>query len=357
MKLIDLYIIKRYIGTFAVMILLFIPIGIMVDVAEKIDKFKEKEVPFSAILEYYIDFTWYFANLLFPIFLFLSVIWFTSKLASNTEVIAILSSGISFFRYLRPFLLAATFIAIFAFFAGMFIVPKSNLGFNDFRYRYIIKKEARNTTKVFQQINDNEFIYVNSYDPIRKRATNFTLEHFDGNELKFKIKSSRIRWIDKDSVFRLSNYSKRTFLKDSEYYESDARKDTLFDFEIQDLAPVNYIAETLTFSELNQFIDEEKERGSILTNSHLLVRHKRWSIPISAFFLTVIAVAVSSFKRRGGMGVNLAFGISLGFLFIFFDKIFGVLVSKSTFPPVVAAWLPLVLFGLLAVFLLRYAKR
>ena len=259
MKLIDLYIIKRYIGTFAVMILLFIPIGIMVDVAEKIDKFKEKEVPFSAILEYYIDFTWYFANLLFPIFLFLSVIWFTSKLANNTEVIAILSSGISFFRYLRPFLLAATFIAIFAFFAGMFIVPKSNLGFNDFRYRYIIKKEARNTTKVFQQINDNEFIYVNSYDPIRKRATNFTLEHFDGNELKFKIKSSRIRWIDKDSVFRLSNYSKRTFLKDSEYYESDARKDTLFDFEIQDLAPVNYIAETLTFSELNQFIEDEKE--------------------------------------------------------------------------------------------------
>ena len=357
MKLIDLYIIKRYIGTFTVMILLFIPIGIMVDVAEKIDKFKEKEVPFGAIIDYYIDFTWYFANLLFPIFLFLSVIWFTSKLANNTEVIAILSSGISFFRYLRPFLLAATFIAIFAFFAGMLIVPKSNLGFNDFRYKYIIKKEARNTTKVFQQINENEFIYVNSYDPIRKRATNFTLEHFEGNKLKFKIKSNRIRWIEVDSVFRLSNYSKRTFLGDSEHFESIARKDTLFDFEIEDLAPVNYIAETLTFSELNQFIEDEKERGSMLTNSHLLVRHKRWSIPISAFILTIIAVAVSSFKRRGGMGVNLAFGISLGFLFIFFDKIFGVLVSKSTFPPVVAAWLPLVLFGILAFFLLRYAKR
>ena len=124
MKLIDLYIIKRYIGTLTVMILLFIPIGIMVDVAEKIDKFKEKEVPFWAIIYYYIYFTLYFANLLFPIFLFLSVIWFTSKLANNTEVIAILSSGISFFRYLRPFLLAATFIAIFAFFAGMLIVPK-----------------------------------------------------------------------------------------------------------------------------------------------------------------------------------------------------------------------------------------
>ena len=357
MKLIDGYIIKRYLGTFAVMLLLFIPIGIMVDVAEKIDKFKEKEIPPITIFEYYIDFTWYFSNLLFPIFLFLSVIWFTSKLANNTEVIAILSSGISFFRYLRPFLISATFIAVFAFFAGMYIVPKSNQGFNDFRYKYLVKQEARDTDKVFQQINDNEFIYVTNYDPIRKRATNFTLEHFEGNELKFKINASRIRWIDRDSVFRLSTFSKRIFEGDQERYQYEAQKDTLFDFEVSDLAPVNYIAETLTFGELNQLIEEERERGSLLINNHLLVRHKRWSIPISAFVLTIIAVAVASFKRRGGMGVNLAFGISLGFLFIFFDKIFGVMVSKSTFPPFLAAWLPLFLFGLLAVYLLRYAKR
>ena len=258
MKLIDFYIIKRYISTFLVMILLFIPIGIMVDLAEKIDKLKEKEVPLLTIMEYYIDFTWYFANLLFPIFLFLSVIWFTSKLANNTEVIAILSSGISFFRYLKPFLLAASFIAIFAFFAGMYIVPKSNLGFNDFRYKYIVKKEARNTDQVYQQINDNEFIYVNNYDPVRKRATNFTLEHFEGNRLKFKIHAERIRWIERDSSFRLSNFSKRTFVGDQERYEKISRKETIFDFEINDLAPVNYIAETLTYNELNQFIEEER---------------------------------------------------------------------------------------------------
>jgi lipopolysaccharide export system permease protein len=357
MKLLDLYIIKRYLGTFIVMILLFIPIGIMVDVAEKIDKFKEKEVPIASILEYYIDFTWYFANLLFPIFLFLSVIWFTSKLANNTEVIAILSSGISFSRYLKPFLLSATFIAFFAFFAGMFIVPKSNEGFNDFRYKYLVKKEARKTDIVFQQINDNEYIYVNNYDPIRKQASNFTLEHFEGNTLKFKIKARRIRWIEKDSVFRLTTYKKRSFFGDDEFFEVQVRKDTIFDFAISDLAPVNYIAETLNFSELNDFINEEKKRGSNLINNHLLVRHKRWSIPISAFILTLIAVAVSSFKRRGGMGVNLAFGIALGFLFIFFDKIFGVMVSKSTFPPFLAAWLPLFIFSLLAFFLLRHAKR
>jgi lipopolysaccharide export system permease protein len=230
MKLIDFYIIKRYIGTFLVMLLLFIPIGIMVDLAEKVDKLKEKEVPLEIILEYYIDFTWYFANLLFPIFLFLSVIWFTSKLANNTEVIAILSSGISFFRYLRPFLLGATLIAVFAFFAGMFIVPKSNQGFNDFRYKYLVKKEARDTDKVFQQINDKEFIYVNDYDPIRKQASDFTLEHFEGNTLKFKISARRIRWIDKDSIFRMSNFKKRTFIGDEERLEVEIRKDTIFDF-------------------------------------------------------------------------------------------------------------------------------
>ena len=147
------------------------------------------------------------------------------------------------------------------------------------------------------------------------------------------------------------------FNGDQERIYAKSRQDTILDFEIEDLAPVSYLAETLNFGELNQFIEEERQRGSVLINSHLLVRHKRWSIPISAFILTIIAVAVASFKRRGGMGVNLAFGITLGFLFIFFDKIFGVMVNKSTFPPFIAAWIPLVVFGILAFILLRYAKR
>ena len=135
LKKIDLYIIKRYVGTFAVMILLFIPIGIMVDVAEKIDKFKEKEVPLEAIIDYYFDFMWYFGNLLYPVFLFLAIIWFTSKLANNSEIIAILSSGVSFYRYLRPFLIAASIIALSAFLAGMYIVPEASKGFKEFSHK------------------------------------------------------------------------------------------------------------------------------------------------------------------------------------------------------------------------------
>ena len=352
----DWYIIKKYLSTFVVMILLFIPIGIMVDMAEKIDKFKENEVPTKAIFSYYMDFTWYFGNLLFPIFLFLAVIWFTSKLANNTEIIALLSSGISFSRFLTPYLVSAGIIALFAFFTGMFIVPKSNASYNAFQYKYIAKKNERQTKNLIKQINPKEYIFVSSYDPIRKSANNFTLEHFEENMMTFKIQSSSIRWVDKDSVFRLSSYVRRSFTDNGEIYSRRSRLDTLFDFKIDDLAPVNYKAETLTFSPLNEFIKKEREGGSVMINSHLLVRHKRWSLPFSAFILTLIGVSVSSFKRRGGMGVNLALGISLGFLFIFFDKIFSVLVNKSNFSPFLGAWLPIFLFGGLAIFLLNRAR-
>ena len=328
----------------------------MVDMAEKIDKFKENEVPTQAIFSYYLDFTWYFGNLLFPIFLFLAVIWFTSKLANNTEIIALLSSGISFSRFLTPYLVSAGIIALFAFFTGMFIVPKSNASYNAFQYKYIAKKNERQTKNLIKQINPKEYIFVSSYDPIRKSANNFTLEHFEENMMTFKIQSSSIRWVDKDSVFRLSSYVRRSFTDNGEIYSRRSRLDTLFDFKIDDLAPVNYKAETLTFSPLNEFIKKEREGGSVMINSHLLVRHKRWSLPFSAFILTMIGVSVSSFKRRGGMGVNLALGISLGFLFIFFDKIFSVLVNKSNFSPFLGAWLPIFLFGGLAIFLLNRAR-
>ncbi len=340
------------------MIILFIPIGIMVDVAEKIDKFKEKEVSLDAIISYYLDFTLYFGNILYPVFLFLAVIWFTSKLANNSEIIAILSSGISFYRYLRPFLIAASVVTFFAFLSGMFIVPNASRGFKEFSHKYISrKKNDRTTSNLYKQINENEYIYVSSYDPNRKRGNNFTLENFEGEDLKFKIFAQTIRWIEKDSNFRLINYRKRTFTPSYEFYEQENKKDTLFGFEIQDLSPLNYLAETLSLRDLNKFIDEEERSGSPLINIHLLVRHKRYSIPISVFILTIIAVAVSSFKRRGGMGVNLAFGIITGFTFIFFDKIFGVLVEKTDLSPAIGAWLPLGVFGLLAIVLLSYAKR
>ena len=355
MKIIDKYIIKKYLSTFFVMFGLFIPIGIMVDFAEKIDKFRENEVSGDLILNYYIDFVWYFGSQLYPVFLFLAVIFFTSRLATNTEITAILSSGLSFQRFSKPYFISTSLIVVFALIAGMFIVPKSNQNFNEFISENIKSEEKRKTSRLFKQINDIEYIYVSSYDPSRKRGLNFTLENFDGNELRHKITATTIRW--DDSIFRLTNYVKRSIINDQEIIKRVTRLDTILDFDIDDLAPLNYVAETLNFFELNELIRYEKKAGSPLINSHLLVRHKRYTIPLSCFILTLIAISVSSFKRRGGTGSNLAIGVSLGFLFIFLDKIFSVLVIKSNFSPAIASWGILLIFLIIAVLLLKKAIR
>ena len=358
MKILDWYILKRYLFTFIMMLLLFIPIGITVHLAEKIGKILENEVPFNEVMLYLLDFTIYFAHLLFPLFLFLSVIWFTSKLANNTEVIAFLSSGVSFSRFLRPYLYGAFFVSILALVLGLYLAPKASQGFNDFSYKYFKKgKSAVDNKNVFKQINDNDFIYVSSFNVKNKQGSNFTLEHIEDNKLIYKISASNIKYLEKDSTYRLTNYVKRTIGEIEDELEIIRRKDTLFSFDIDDLTPVIYIAETLSYKDLTDFIDKEEKRGSSDIGRYLLVKYRKWSLPVSVFILTIIAVAVSSKKRRGGMGVNLAVGICIAMVFVFFDKIFGVMAEQSNFPPIIAVWFPNIIFGVLAAYLLYNAKR
>lgn len=340
------------------MLLLFIPIGITVDLAEKVGKIIENEAPFGEVTSYYVDFTVYFANLLFPLFLFLSVIWFTSKLANNTEIVAFLSSGVSFSRFLRPYLIGATIVASFAMFLGMYLAPIASQGFNEFKFKYLKKnKKVQQTRNVFQQINDNDYIYVSSFIPERKVGQNFTYEHFEDNELKYKIFADNIRYIEKDSIYRLNNYMKRTFVNGKEIIEKDRRKDMDFKFELEDLTPVEYAAETKSYGDLLKFIEDEKRRGSPNIGRYEVVKLKKWSLPVSIFILTIIAVAVSSVKRRGGMGANLAVGIAIAMIYVFFDKIFGVMAEQSNFEPIIAVWFPNFVFGILAIYLLQNAKR
>ena len=361
LTIIDKYILKKYLSTFAVMLALFAPIGIVIDVSEKINFMIENKIPFVDIAIYYYHFTIYFTNLLFPIFLFLSVIWFTSKLANDTEIIAVLSSGISFTRFLRPYVIGASIISVFVLLMGFFVVPKSSEGFNNFRYTYLRsggKQALRgDVTDVFRQISDNEFIYVNSFDNETKTGYNFSLEKFKKNKLEYKIMANRIQWNPKLKNYSMFDYSKRTVGELNDKIEKAEKKEAKFSFDLEDLTPVVYIAETLNLGKLNQFIDKERKRGSSNINVYLVVLYKKYSIPASAFILTIIAVAVSSMKRRGGMGLSLAIGIALAFAFVFFDKIFGVLAEKSSFPPFLAVWFPNIIFGILAIFLLRNAKR
>lgn len=359
MKLIDKYILKRYLVTFSVMLLLFIPIGIVIDVSEKVNRMIERKVPFDSILVYYVDFTIYFANLLFPIFLFLSVIWFTSKLANNTEIIAILSSGISYFRFLRPYFIGATIVSIFSLIMGFFLVPKASKGFNDFSYTYLKSSSVvnRETNDIYRQIGEGEFIYVSNYNYLSKTGFNFIYEKFNDNKLVYKLTANRIKYDEETKSYILYNLQKRTVGGLNDELTSQDKKIMKFNFEPDDLTPVVYVAETMTLGELNDFINKERKKGNANINTYLVVFYKKFSLPVAAFILTIIAVAVSSMKRRGGMGVNLAIGIVIAFTYIFFDKIFGTLAEKSSVSPLIAVWLPNIVFGILAVYLLRNAKR
>ncbi|WP_452224337.1 LptF/LptG family permease [Lacinutrix chionoecetis] len=357
MKILDWYILKRYLLTFLMMILLFIPIGITVHLAEKIGKILEREAPFGEVMLYLLDFTIYFAHLLFPLFLFLSVIWFTSKLANNTEIVAFLSSGVSFSRFLRPYLIGATIVAAFSILLGLYLAPNASKGFNDFQYKYLKGRKNVANQKLFKQINDNEIIYVSSFNALQSQGLNFSLEHFEDNKLAYKITANSIRFLEEDSIYRMRNYLKRTITDNKDILETERKKDTIFNFELEDLVPDEYIAETLKYGDLKRFITREEQRGSSNIGRYKLELYRKWSLPASVFILTIIAVAVSSIKRRGGMGVNLAFGIAIAMIFVFFDKIFGTLAAQSDFSPLIAVWFPNAIFGILAIILLRNAKR
>jgi lipopolysaccharide export system permease protein len=359
MTIIDHYILKKYLLTFGLMLLLFVPIGIMLNLAEQIGKMIDNEAPLLEIIVYYMNFTIYIGHLLFPIFLFLSIIFFTSKMANNTEIVAILSSGVSFGRFLRPYWVGASIIAVMMLVMGMFIVPAASRGYNEFKFQYLKKgKKDRVTSNIFNQLGDRDYIYVSSFDPDRQIGYNFTYEHFSPEGLlEFKISSANIRWIAEDSIYRLTSYTRRNIRGETEYLERKRRLDTVFAFQIDDLTPVSYIAETKNLFELNDFIRDQRRKGASNVNAYIMVLYKRWALPITAFVLTIIGVAVSSIKRRGGMGVNLALGIGVAFIYIFMDKVFGTLAEQSGFPPLLAVIIPNVLFGLLGIYLLQQAKR
>lgn len=262
MKILDWYILKRYLLTFFMMIVLFIPIGIIVDLSEKVDKMIQKKAPMNEILLYYVSFIGYFANILFPILLFLSIIWFTSKLANNTEIIAIQSSGVSYMRFLRPYIIGATIISIIVFFMGMFIVPAASTVYNDFWNKYIRSSKVESVSDLYNQFTDNDYLYVSSFNYEDKRGYNFSVEHFDGIRMTEKINAETIQWIDSTQTYRLTNYSKRKIGASDDIIERKEQLDTIFKFKIDDLMPMEYTAENKNLFELDKFIERERMKGS-----------------------------------------------------------------------------------------------
>jgi len=361
LRILDKYILKKYLSSVALVLVLLLPIAIAIDVSEKVDKFlRHSDLSIGEIIkDYYVNFVVIFGNTFLPLALFIAVIFFTSKLASNTEIIAIHSAKISFTRFLKPYFIGATIITVFALLMNHFIVPRSNKIYEEFIRDYVSikKRNTDNLTNINLQLGPNDYIFLKSFRIQTNRGYNFSYEKFEGNKLVYKLFSDNIRWVEKDSTFSLINYRKRYLLKDKDSIEYGSKLDTTFTFTPKDLVNVDYMAKEMTSFKLYDFIKQSKERGVSNLNSYLVEFHKRTSLPISSYILTFIAVALASKKRRGGMGVNLAIGITLMFVYVFFLKIAEVLGAGADTNSFIMVWSPNILFGALAIYLyLKNAK-
>lgn len=355
MKILDKYILKKYISSVALVLTLLLPIAIAIDVSEKVDRFlRHTDLSVGEIIkDYYFNFIVIFGNTFLPLALFIAVIFLTSKLASNTEIIAIHSAKISFTRFLKPYFIGATIITVFAFLMNHFIVPRSNKIYEEFSRTYLKKKKFNDDylTNINLQLGSNDYIFIKNYRVKTNHGYDFSYEKFEGNKLTYKLFADNIRWKEKDSTFTLVNYRKRIILNDRDSIESGSKLDTTFTFTPKDLVNVDYLAKEMTSFKLYEFINQSRERGVSNLNTYLVEFHKRTSLPISSYILTFIAVALASKKRRGGMGVNLAIGITLMFVYVFFLKIAEVLGAGSNTNSFIMVWSPNILFGALAIYL------
>jgi len=361
-KILDRYILKKYFVTFFFTLMILIPIAIAIDVSEKVAKFlKFPDLTTKEIIrDYYFNFIINYGNTFMPLALFIAVILFTSKLSGNTEIIAIHSSGISFKRFLRPYLIGASIIALVSLYSNHFVVHKSNKTLEEFSEKYLRSKQKYNKTyvrKVSLQLSENDFVFVGNYNLKSNNGYNFSYEKYDGNKLKYKIIGKSLNWNPADSTYKISSYTKRHINKVEDRIESGTVFDTVFDFTPSDLLYVDYLAKELPSGELAKHIDESEKRGVKNLNNYKVELYKRTSLPVSAFILTIIAVSLSSRKRRGGIGFSLAIGITLMFVYIFFLKVSEVLGSTAEANPLLMISMPNILFGILAIFLFRYANK
>ena len=362
MKILDKYLLKKYFTTFIFTIVLLIPVAVAIDVSEKIHKFLEHEdlTVFEIIKDYYLNFIIFYTNMFMPLALFIAVILFTSKIASNTEVIAMNSGGLSFSRIAKPYIFGALIIFLIAFYANHFVVPNANKKFEAFKEKYLRRtKLAKNrVNNVNLQLSENgDYIFIKEFNLKNNSGTYFAYEHFDGLKLKYKITGRRITYNKKDSTYTIKDYKKRHILKNNDIIEKGKTLDTIFSFKPSDLVFVDYLAQEMNSIKLYQHIKKSEKRGVKNLNTYRVELIKRSSIPTSAFILTIIAFSLAQRKKRGGTGINLAFGVALMFIYVFFMKVAEVLGASATAKPLFMVWLPNIIFGILAIYLYFNARK
>ena len=357
-KKIDKYIFKKFIGTFLISLLLIIILVIVFDAGEKIDKFVANEAPLRKIIfDYYLNFIPYFVNMYSPLFVFITVIVFTSRLAANSEIIAILSGGISYHRMMIPYLVAAALIAMASLALNFWVIPGSNVERLAFENEYVKNKNTA-VRNVHYQIAPGQFVFVESFSTWNNTAYKFTLETVEDNKIVSKVSAESAAWDSLSGAWQLRRYFIRDYTSGlTDHVKSGLQLDTVIALTVEDFYSNALTVQTLDYGDLESLIKTQKLRGDANVMYALIEKHNRWAMPFSAIILTIIGVALSSRKKRGGIGWNLAFGIALAFSYVLFQRFSQMFVYTDVLPPGIAIWIPNVLFAIIAAILYKMAPK
>ena len=359
-KIIDWYIISKYLGTFIYTLTLFVIIIVIFDLSEKLDDFLGNNLTFWQVVSlYYAGSIPFYVNMLSPLINFIAVIFFTAKMADQTEIVPILSGGVSFNRFLLPYFISAFIIFAVNLGSNLYILPYTNQIKNNFENNFIKKNDPSSKTDIHMKLDAKTYIYMKSFDNKTKIGSQFTLDNFKGDILTKKIVADEIKWDSLKRSWKLTNYTVRNIegLKESMINGSTTPKDTVLDMRPDDFSAYDNIFENLSNHDLSEKIKKEKIRGSGIMNDLLFERYKRYLQPLSAFVLTLIGVALSSRKVRGGVGLPLGIGIILSFGYIVLNQFAKMFSLKGGISPLFAVLLPTIFFGLLGYYLLRKAPK
>jgi lipopolysaccharide export system permease protein len=359
-KIIDSYIIRKFLGTFFFCLVLIMTIAVVFDFAEKIDNFMEHEAPWRAVIfDYYVNFVPYFATLFAPLFVFISVIFFTSRMAVNTEIIAILNSGMSFRRMMWPYFISATVIAVFIFYLTNFVIPHSNLIRMDFEDKYYRSQGRKvNVENVHRQVYKNIYVYMESYSPLYFRGRNFTIEKFnDSGRLVSKLSSPTVMWDSTKNKWTALNYVVRVIKDNSEVLSKGTKIDTILTINPKDFSKDPGFVGTMKYRELNDYIRLLQLQGSDELKVFLIEKHRRIASPFAVFILTLIGVTLSSRKVRGGIGMNIGIGLALSFSYILFLQFASQFSLKGNLAPMLAMWIPNFLYLVIGSVLYKMAPK
>ncbi len=357
----DWYIIRKFIGTYIFSIVLIISIALVFDFNENLSKFTKYHAPWRAIVfDYYANFIPYYSNLFSPLFVFIAVIFFTSKLAGNSEIIAMLSSGVSFRRLMRPYMISCVLIASVTFYLNSFVIPHGTVIRQNFESLYRNSKKNTSAENVQLQVGKGTVAYIQHYDDRYKRGYGFSPDKFEGKKLVSHMTAMEIQYdtiADAKYHWKATNWKTRTLVGLRERIVTGDVKDTVILMEPTDLVYSKGQQETFTSPELLDYISKQTSRGSGNVVQYEVEFHKRIAMSFSSFILTIIGLSLSARKRKGGMGLYLGIGLGLSFGYIMLQTVSSTFAINAGTPPVLAAWIPNLIFAFIAYFCYRHAPR